>query len=161
MYLKSKNKQKHFSFVERHILKVDMSLDPKLIIKKLKKQNQALVNSNKRLQKTKNEYRQVIEIQKDLIKEYVPKIKKSSIDKSKQKNSCFIPISRLLSLLDFPKSTYYHVCKPLKKNEQLDALAKEVISIRQSKFNKCYGRVRLFEEVNKRRISMNLPLISE
>ncbi|MDR0341293.1 MAG: hypothetical protein LBH55_03410 [Mycoplasmataceae bacterium] len=59
------------------------------INKKLKIENEKLIKSSKRLQKTINEFQDVIKIQKELINEYVPKIQKEKILEGKQKCKFF------------------------------------------------------------------------
>jgi hypothetical protein len=53
------------------------------VIKKLRIENENLIKSNKRLQKTNNDYQDVINIQKELMKEYLPKTPKEKCAEKK------------------------------------------------------------------------------
>ena len=127
------------------------------LIKKIKN----LEKQNERLKKGIDERDQVIKIANDIIKDYIPVVKKDKINEKKNKFSCSLSINKLYKYLSLCRRNYYYIPKQNSKSDNITSTLHNVVKTVWEENKKLYGRPKLLFAINSKQIQSKLPTITD
>lgn len=147
-----------FKFKKRKY--IIMYMAKKLSREELIRRIRILENVNKRQKKKINEIEQINDAQREIIKIYVPKIKKETLKKVKEQKCSSMSWRKFLKGIGINRSTFYlkHVEKTISAR---DEFLVKLVRLLWIKSNFVYGRDKLLIDVNDELNKKRLPTITD